>query len=245
MNSRADSSNWRVDRALRSWHDSRVQQEARSRSGGKAQEGSRAAVTGGKHLDGIVQVVTHELESTGAPGLTYLTGRKATLPGFYRAAKAWDLLVLQNEQPVLCVEFKSMKGSVSNNLNNRADEVFGVAEDMRQAELHGIVPKTMRRAYVFVLNLDEESTGVPDIPDVPIGKMDKEFLGASYVERAGIMCERMWRVGLYHLAWMVAVREEPFQWVEPRAAVGWNAFSKGLHGMFEDGVVRPLLTSEV
>lgn len=236
---------WRMERALRSWHDSRLSQASSSRDGGRAQEGNRAAVTGGRHLDGISRLVVQEIESLGAPDLTLRVGRHAVLPGFYRPTKAWDLVVLQGDQPVLAVEYKSMQGSVGNNLNNRADEVFGVPEDMRQAERYGMVPRTMRRAYVFVINLDEESRHVPRIPNVAAGAMDREFLGASYLERAAIMCERMLQTGLYHLVWMVGVQEKPFAWVEPRAAVGWAAFSKGLRDIFDGGVVRPLPATEL
>lgn len=230
----------RVDFALRSWIDVRFQQAQRSTGTGRAQEGSRSAVTGGRHLDAIDELVQEELIATGAHGLEFRTGRSATLPGFYRATKAWDLIALQNGQPVLAVEYKSMKGSEGKNLNNRADEVFGVAEDLRQAELHGLLPPTMRRAYVFVMGVTPESTAPRGTQAVAAGSVDAAFEGAGYLDRAAIMCERMQQTGLYHFAWAVGVHETPFSWVEPRPTVTWANFAQGLHEMFEHGVVKPL-----
>ncbi|MER6093599.1 PaeR7I family type II restriction endonuclease [Streptomyces bluensis] len=234
-----------LERALRSWGDVRYAQAARAAKGGNAQEGSRSAVTGGKHLDGIDLLVREELKAAGGTSLEFRTGRGATVPGYYRPTKAWDLLVLQDGQPVLAVEYKSMKGSEGKNLNNRADEVFGVAEDLRQAEERKLLPRTMRRAYVFVMGMTDESTAAVGAPRVAAGEMDTVFTGASYFERAAIMCERMQETGLYHFAWAVGIREDPFGWSEPRDAVNWENFSRGLRGMFAGGKVKPLPPSRV
>jgi hypothetical protein len=235
----------RVDLALRSWIDVRVEQALRSNGTGNAQGGNRPAVTGGKHLNAIDLLVQEELTATGAEGLELRLGRKAALPGYYRPTKAWDLLVLQHGEPVLAVEYKSMNGSEGRNLNNRADEVFGVAEDIRQAELHGLLPRTMRRAYVFVMAMTPTSTREVKVAKVAAGTTDPAFDGADYLERSALMCERMMDTGLYHFAWAVGVRERPFEWVEPRPAVTWDRFARGLHGMFENGEVKPLPKHDV
>lgn len=131
------SAEQKVDAALKHWVHVRMVQQEKSRASGKAQEGDRSAVTGGAHLDGLNTLIVKEIEATGTAGLEIRTNRKATLPGYYRPSKSWDLLVLQQGSPVLAVEYKSMKGSEGKNLNNRADEIFGMAEDPRQAELNG------------------------------------------------------------------------------------------------------------
>jgi hypothetical protein len=153
--------------------------------------------------------------------------------------------VLQGEEPVLAVEYKSMSGSEGKNLNNRADEVFGVAEDLRQAEKRRLLPATMRRAYIFVMGVTEESTTPVSPQGVAVGSVDKAFEGASYLQRAAIMCERMRETGLYHLTWAVGIHENPFRWEEPLASVGWTEFSRGLHDMCDHGVVRALPHEEI
>ncbi|WNI16051.1 PaeR7I family type II restriction endonuclease [Actinacidiphila sp. ITFR-21] len=71
---------------------------------------------------------------------------------------SWDLVALRHGEPVLAVEYESVQGSEGGNRDNRADEVFGVAQDVRQAEAHGLLPRTVRRAYVFVVGITPEST---------------------------------------------------------------------------------------
>src|SRR5690349_9297522 len=103
----------RIRHALERWVEVKGEQATRS-------------VVGGKHLEGLNQLVVDEISRTGAQDLELRTNRAATLAGFYRASKSWDLLVLQGGSPVLAVEYKSMSGSEGKNLNNRADEVFGM-----------------------------------------------------------------------------------------------------------------------
>lgn len=186
-----------------------------------------------------------ELIAAGGSGLRFLSGRKATLPGYYRATKSWDLIALQDDEPILAVEYKSMQGSEGKNLNNRADEVFGVAEDLRAAEQAGLLASTMRRAYIFVMGIAPESTSPAGVSRVAAGKTDAIFQGASYLERAAIMCERMRSTGLYHLTWTVGIQEAPFSWSEPRLSVGWDAFAQGISDMFEGGKVKPLPRDEI
>jgi hypothetical protein len=228
----------RVGVALKSWVETRQEQAARSAAGGRAQEGRRSSVTGGLHLAALNQLVVDQIRGTGASGLTLLTNRRATLAGYYRASKSWDLVVLKDEVPILAVEYKSMSGSEGKNLNNRADEVFGIAEDARQAEKHGILPPNMRRAYIFVMGINPESTRPVGVGDV-LGSPDAVFKGASYLQRTAIMCKRMRETGLYHLTWAVGVTEEPFSWEEPDVEVGWDRFAADLRAAFPGGTPAP------
>lgn len=222
----------RVDIALRHWVDVRKLQKNAAQAGGRAQEGNRSAVTGGAHLDGLNNLVVEEIKRAGmGDGLTFVTHRRATLAGYYRSSKAWDLAVLKDGQPVLVVEYKSMSGSEGKNLNNRADEVFGVAEDARRAEAHGLLPKGLRRVYVFIMGITPESTRPVAIGHL-IGKADPEFSGASYVQRTAIMCRRLRETGLYDMTWAVGVQEDPFAWHDPDPRVGWDRFASDIHQAF-------------
>ena len=131
-----------------------------------------------------------------------------------------------------------MAGSVGNNLNNRADEVFGIAEDARQAELHGILPPNLRRAYIYVLEVTAKVQRPVGIGR-PVGNPDIVFHGASYIDRVAIMCERMRESGLYHLVWVLGVIREPFGFAEPSEAVGWDRFAADLRAGFEGGQAKP------
>ncbi|MGH3416358.1 MAG: PaeR7I family type II restriction endonuclease [Actinocrinis sp.] len=221
----------RIETALRHWVDVKRQQEEKSKAGGKAQQGRRSSVTGGAHLDGLNKLVVEQIERAGMTGLTFRANKKATVPGYYRPSKAWDLAVLKDDLPLLVVEYKSMYGSEGNNLNNRFDEVFGVAEDVRQAMEHGLLPQSLLRAYVFVMGMTPKSTASVKIGKV-IGKADPEFTDASYLDRAAIMCRRLHETGLYHMTWAVAVQMDPFGWHEPDPRVGWEQFAAAIQQAF-------------
>lgn len=217
----------RITAALRAWVDLRAQQSIASVAGGRAQTGRRAAVTGGKHLEPLSALIVEQVQSLGVGGLELRHNRAATLAGYYRPSKSWDLLVMREGAPLLAVEYKSMSGSEGKNLNNRADEVFGIAEDARAAETHGILPEGLLRAYIFVMGANDDSTRPVGVGNV-IGNPDPVFNGASYLQRMAIMCERMRDSGLYNLVWAVGVVEEPFSWFEPRTSVGWDAFTAAM-----------------
>jgi len=58
------------------------------------------------------------------------------LPGFFRATKNWDVLVIHQRRLLAVFEFKSQVGSFGNNLNNRSEEVIGSAADLWMAHHH-------------------------------------------------------------------------------------------------------------
>ncbi len=107
-----------------------------------------------------------------------------------------------------------------------------MAADAKAAEEHGLLPPRLKRAYVFVMAATEASMR-PVKPGEGYGKADQVFVGASYMQRMAIMCQRLREENLYHLTWAIGVHEEPFEWFEPIEDVGWNRFSRDLHGVFQ------------
>lgn len=217
----------RINAALDYWIRSKDDQAALSKLAGRAQQGNRATVTGGKHLAAVNQLIVDELVESGLQDLTLHFNRHATLPGYYRASKSWDLLAVRDGDPVLVVEYKSMKGSEGKNLNNRADEVFGIAEDLRAAQQAGLVNDRLVRAYVFLMEVTPAVTR-PVGNVVRVGEADPIFAGASYLDRMAIMCERIREAGLYDLTWAVGVETNPTRIREPRESCGWVEFKAGL-----------------
>src|SRR3546814_18450612 len=62
---------------------------------------------------------------------------RVVLPGFFRATKNWDVLVIHERRLLGVFEFKSQVGSIINNFNNRSEEVIGLAADLWVAHHHG------------------------------------------------------------------------------------------------------------
>jgi hypothetical protein len=59
----------------------------------KSDQGNRSAVTGGKQLDGFIDILTKVASDFGIPKkFIYTKGNK--LPGFYRPTKDWDILII-------------------------------------------------------------------------------------------------------------------------------------------------------
>lgn len=56
--------------------------------------GDRSAVTGGKHLDGFGVLIAELLEAAGVQRATIYRQTRTQLPGWFRAEKKWDLLVV-------------------------------------------------------------------------------------------------------------------------------------------------------
>jgi len=65
-----------------------------------------------------------------------------SLPGFFRATKQWDMLVVHKGRLIAAFEFKSQAGpSFGNNFNNRSEEALGSATDLWQAVKEGVFGK--------------------------------------------------------------------------------------------------------
>lgn len=222
----------RIRAAVEYWFDAKAEQLAQVLTTGRSQGGTRDAVVGGKHLDGFNTLVVDELRRLGVPGLSFRLNTQATLPGYYRASKSWDLLVLRRGEPILAVEYKSMKGSEGKNLNNRMDEVLGVGEDLRAAQAHGLVSRDLRRAYIFVMEATP-AVLTPVRTRGVFGAPDPVFDGASYLDRMGIICERIRDGGLYDMTWAIAATSNPADFCEPNPRVGWERFATDLTECFE------------
>lgn len=96
-----------------------------TQSGKTADQGSRSAVTGGKQLDGFVELISKVAQDIGIPrDCICLKGNK--IPGFFRPTKDWDILIISPKQKLIAaLEFKSQVGSFGNNFNNRTEEALG------------------------------------------------------------------------------------------------------------------------
>lgn len=221
----------RITTAVDFWIKTKLDQQQLSEAAGNAQGGTRAAVTGGRHLAGVNTLILDELHDLGLEGLRYETDRRATVPGYYRASKSWDLIVTMHGAPMLAIEYKSMTGSEGKNLNNRADEVIGAAQDLKRAQEHGLLPNQMRRGYVFLME-DTPAVRTPVAVKSHVGTPDPVFQGASYMDRMAVMCERLRDDGLYDMAWAIGVVRNPIGFVEPLATVGWERFKYDLLSAF-------------
>jgi hypothetical protein len=200
-----------------------------SRSSGvvaRSQGGARDAVVGGKNMDGFVRIVRDVVVHCGFDADdVHVRKSRVALPGFFRATKNWDVLVIHERRLLGVFEFKSQVGSFGNNFNNRSEEVIGSAADLWVAHHHGAYgdgvrvsrnrvsedppallnptlqadPRPPFLAWLMLLEECPESLRAVrcDEPHYPVFD---EFKDASYAKRYQILCERLVERQLYSAA---------------------------------------------
>jgi hypothetical protein len=194
-------------------------------------EGLAAAVRAGKHFSSLQALVESVFVDCGYDERNFLRDRSATVPGYYRVTKNWDLIVHQDNVLVAALELKSLGGkSASNNFNNRTEEAIGNATDLRlshaQAGLYGdLGPWT---GFMFLIEESEETT-------YPVGgltsrwRVDKGFGSSSYVKRGEMLSLRMFQQGLYDAVCFVTSSQDPAQPPhEPLEELSWLNFVEAI-----------------
>lgn len=203
----------RVQEAVRAFWTSRL-----STQPAKSQGGARDAVIAGKNMDGFCELVRAVVAHCGLPTSAVQTRRgSVVLPGYFRATKTWDVLVIHQRRLIAAFEFKSQVGSLGNNFNNRSEEAIGSAADLWVAHRHGAYTGALpgvadagtrelgadpRPPFVGWLMLleDSEDARIPVSVDEPNYPAFPEFRGASYARRYQLLCERLMKEQLYGCA---------------------------------------------
>ncbi len=119
-------------RAVRSFWGKRSAATQKQIASGKLDQGERTGVTAGNNMEGFVALLISIIKANGLPHADIYRNRvMLTLPGYFRATKLWDLLVIHKGELIASIELKSHIGpSFSNNFNNRAEEAIGTAHDL-------------------------------------------------------------------------------------------------------------------
>ncbi|MDN0199434.1 PaeR7I family type II restriction endonuclease [Streptomyces sp. S.PNR 29] len=160
----------------------------------------------GKHMQAIESlIINHVRETTGSLPLSILQGDKATIPGFFRPRKNWDIIGVHGERLVFAIEVKSQDAKkLGNNANNRNEEAVGSATDLRQVYANGILGQGDDwfpwLGYIFILEDDERRAATRDAAHkveaaFPLDPIYGER--PSYARRYHVLCERLLETGLY------------------------------------------------
>jgi hypothetical protein len=186
------------------WKTRSRQSKKQGQATGKRDAGSRAAVTGGKHADGFVNLIEAIVRDAGLKDIMIHASSKTarTLPGFFRPTKEWDLIVVSGSDLIAAVEVKSQVGSFGNNFNNRVEEALGNATDFWAAYSKGIYRPSQKPwlGYLFMLEDHQKSLTPTRRVQLDPFKVDEAFQGRSYTARYELVCERLLRERLYDAA---------------------------------------------
>lgn len=187
------------DAVMHFWNTRKRQASAQGQTSGAKDAGARAAVTGGAQMDGFVALVRNLLIENGAPPDAIRHNKNLELPGWYRAEKSWDLVVVIGGEFIAAVEFKSQIGpSFGNNFNNRTEEALGSATDLWAAFREGAFRPSSRPWLGYLMMLEEcaRSTSPVSVRE-PSFPVFPEFKDASYERRYSLLIEKLLRDRLY------------------------------------------------
>ena len=213
------------------WSVRQAQQSAQARKDDQ-DRGSRAAVTGGKQMDGFVRLLAEMLISNGLPAASLFLDEKLDLPGYYRATKKWDLVVVHRGHLLAAAELKSQVGSFSNNVNNRIEEAVGSAADIWVAYRENAFGLARRPwlGYLFLLEECPASTR-PVAVSEPHFDVFPEFRHASYAKRYIEMCRRLVKENLYTEAALLMAQQNDLEGQtlrEPAPELAFRPFAQSL-----------------
>lgn len=198
--------------------------------------GARSEVTGGAHMDGFVSLINDLLCANGLPQpCVYRTNGNIQLPGWYRAEKQWDLIVVMEGILVAAIEFKSQVGpSFGNNFNNRTEEALGNATDILAAYREGAFTPSTKPWLGYLMLLEETPGSIKPVGvRQPHFKVFEEFQGASYKDRYGILLTKLMRERLYDSACLLLSDKESGlhgDYRELNHELGVNTFAASLLG---------------
>lgn len=220
----------RVRRAVRHFWRTLRDQERKGKERASSGGGRRGAVTGGKQLDGFVDLLRDILVESGVPDVQIFGKQKRELPGFFRPTKQWDLLVVDGQTLLAVIELKSQVGSFGNNFNNRLEEAVGSATDLLKAYRDGAFLQSPRPwlGYLMLLEDTEKSTRPVNVLQPHFAVLPEFQSGLSYAGRYEIFCQKLVREQLYDAACLLLSPRNAgnrARYVEPSAELSFERFA--------------------
>jgi hypothetical protein len=215
--------------AVRHFWLTRQNQSTRQAHEADRDRGSRSAVTGGKQMDGFIRLVRNLLLAAKVPEKCIQTDKRIELPGWFRAEKKWDLVIVHKGELLAALEFKSQIGpSFGNNFNNRTEEALGSATDIWAAYREGAFKPSSRPFLGYLMLLEDcERSRSPVKVVTPHFPVFPEFRQASYRDRYAILIEKLLRERLYDGACFLlssATSAVAGDYVEPHAELTFGKF---------------------
>jgi hypothetical protein len=196
-------------------------------------------VRSGKTLDAFVDLLTWVVHNNGLPDAIVLTGREAQVPGFFRPAKSWDVLITDQGVLVAAIELKSIADSFGKNANNRNEEALGSGVDIKESFEEDAFEGLTRlfTGYIILVEDCEDTLTSVQIQMKHFRAMEAFMLepetreknyikngkgefpsidGVSYMKRFDILCRRLMQKNLYTAASVVKT---------PRSAINDGKYS--------------------
>lgn len=239
----------RLQNAVQLYWNARATNREKQIDSGRIDAGTRGEVTGGTQMGALEVLAADILCEAGLQRLDARTRTALELPGYFRATKKWDLIVISQGQLVLAMEFKSQAGkSIGNNVNNRSEEAIGSAKDLWTAYREGRFGKSAPTPFLGYLFLLEDGANVrrPVVNKEPYFEVDPAFRGppapskaggivkyrgVTYAERYKLLCRRLVPERIYNAScFMVATNEKPTVICQPAQDLTFARLAAALRG---------------
>ncbi|WP_343602232.1 PaeR7I family type II restriction endonuclease [Mycobacterium sp.] len=219
------------DTAIRAFWAGRDLQTQKQIESGKVDAGTRGSVTGGQHLTALQDVIAEQFAPLVALGAEVRRTGILPLPGFYRRAKNWDIVVTLGNTLVAAIECKSQSGSFGNNFNNRTEESVGSAVDLWRAYEAGYVGSVRPwLSFVFVIEHTSGSTTPVRDQGRPLYPTDPVFDESSYTDRYSILFDRLVRERLYDATCLICTVKGEGIHAEPMPEVSTRNLTAAIEG---------------
>jgi hypothetical protein len=178
-----------LKKAINHFWETRESQAAGQR---KSDQGNRSSVTGGKQLDGFIDLLVLVSKDLGVPETCIFT-KKNILPGYFRPTKDWDFLIISpKKQLIAVIELKSQVGSFGNNFNNRTEEALGSAIDLWTAYREHGFPQKQPPWLGYLLLVEKTNKSISPVKiQKPFYNVRSEFENTSYLDRYAIFCQKL------------------------------------------------------
>lgn len=188
-------------------------------------------VRGGKTLDAFIKLLEWVVHNNGLPNARVLHGSEAKLPGYFRPAKTWDIIIINNEILIGAIELKSIADSFGKNANNRNEEALGSGIDLKEAFAENAF-EGLTSAFVGYILLVEDCPAtectvainmkhfriLPEFMAHP-EQREKTYIrnpkghfprveGLSYMDRFDILCKHLMKKKLYDSACVIKAKRK-------------------------------------
>ena len=190
------------------WH-TRARQLKEQSGRSTRDEGNRGAVTGGKQMDGFIELLSEIALNVGIPTANIHTSANY-LPGYFRPSKDWDLLITTPKGRLVCaIELKSQVGSFGNNFNNRIEESLGSSLDLATSLEEDTIPFSIMPWVGYLVLLEQSDGSTKKVKaQQRLFQVRTEFQQTSYLERYDIFCKRLMTKKLYNYVALVWTKDD-------------------------------------
>lgn len=198
----------------------------------------------GQTMDGFQDIIKEVLLKNNVTETEIIIGRGAKLPGYFRLSKDWDMVVIKklkdgSKRLLAVIEFKSMHGSVGNNLNNRTEEAVGSSYDLWKAFESGAFGVARPfLGYIYVMSdHPQNQKGIGGRNSLLFEPLEEYIsfprtgLPANYEERAELFMRKMVQEKLYdNCAFVIADTENYGVYRAPNEELSIELFIRSLVG---------------